>query len=468
MKYIIYNQKYQQVFLIIVLFIISVFFFYQSINRSIGGDDAYYLSIILNIGDGMIPYKDFPVFYPPISFYLSYFLSYVKNPQLGFSFALFIYYAITLFNGYVLYRIIKRFNPKVDIKEILVLFFLINLYCEGLSFLLEQFVLFFTLPSVYFAIKGIEERPQYWFYSGIFSALAFLTKQYGLGALGIVGLILIYERGFLNPKLWIEILFLLLGFISVLILFLIWMFVNDISLNLWLNLIFFSGYGSFEIQVLWKFLHEHLQKWIVSGFVIFSLSLFFMNPRNKQLFFISLVGFIIFSFQFLFQPYKHYFILNIPFLIMLWFNYFSSIFPEEFNIKSINVHQWMFFSLFLILFQFFLRDVRYWIREPVREQQINVYKQKLSPYLKLNPVLIDYQAAFYILGYQQPLHHKFGNFFPNGLSKDLVKEAAFYSRYVICSAESYQNKIEFLPFLKDFEIIEKSDWGLLLLKLKHK
>lgn len=281
-------------------------------------DSGYYLAIIERINDGYIPYKDFPMSYTPLVFYIGFLFKKIFSIGINYEVFLFLHFIIQFLSAFIVFRLTKHLTHRNDYGFFAgILFIILSHWNGGNSFLLETPSLFLGLWSIYFTVR-FPKNPFYIFISGILVALSFLCKQYGFGFLLLNTFILIHY-----PKQLKHLLFLFFGFIlPLLICFSIWG-------SYFLSIMYGGGYsGELEfierIKMLFdRFIFLHLFAPIL--LVVWLNSYWLLNKKSPNNRYIAMLILGIFGFmlQFMFQPFSHYYLYVIPFVCIIIFTVYT-------------------------------------------------------------------------------------------------------------------------------------------------
>ena len=298
-------------------------------------DAGYYLSITNYLADGLKLFKDINVSYTALTFYLILPFKYLFGYHFNYKTALCIIYTIQIINAYLIYQIGISQNLRKNVAHIVSLVFLILslLYGSGELYCLEPFVNLFGLLSIFVLLKG---KPKI-FIGGIFAALAYFSKQYGIGYTGLSLFIIIFSSRSFTLITAKQLLLFLCGWTMIFVIYHGYFF----SQNGNFNSVFLSGSNNYEVQSGIKYMLLKLLNYTKEFPWVFTSALIFYNlNRNHQLLLVlSLFGFIGFGLQFYFRPYPHYAQLLLPFICFILM----------INLNKLTVKQNILFYL-LILF----------------------------------------------------------------------------------------------------------------------
>jgi|GEM_PF-2960436 len=304
------SSFYMSIIVIICLvpIILSIFF------APISPDSAYYLTIAERISEGLTPYTDIKVGYTPLVLYLSVLLKKIFLLSNNYEFFLTSQLILQLICAYLVYKITDFFIARKDLSFLAgALFVLAAHWNDGNYYLLEIPTLFFGLLAIYITLKQAKNNYIY-LLIGFLLALAFLSKQYGLGFLILV----IYLIQF-GDKKGVKIINLGIGF-ALPILFCFWYWGLDFY-----NVIFIE-YGKtrtvFESieTIASRTLYLAVRMPILIAAFYYVPSIFKKADINTKkglgLAIYAILGFLL---QFYFAKYAHYYLLILPFVSILTF-----------------------------------------------------------------------------------------------------------------------------------------------------
>ncbi len=158
----------------------------------INPDAGYYLSVVERVREGLVPYRDFRLHYTPLGIYL---LGWGAN-LLGGGVPSYVAYVESMLVAQILcliltFVILRRLGlPKVSAALAAFTQGCIFIYYQGSFIELEPYVLLFTLGTIYVCLSDVALSRRC-FYAGLFAALAFLSKQYGVAALASSSVLLL-------------------------------------------------------------------------------------------------------------------------------------------------------------------------------------------------------------------------------------------------------------------------------------
>lgn len=301
----------------VILFALLLLVIFMYINAlqyaAIGVDTGYYLFIVNKLSEGLIPFKDFNLNYSPLSFYLILLVKWASGSLFSYKVVLGFLFFIQFLNAILLYKLIHLYKVNSRIAIFSAAVFLIYAYSfEGVFFVLEPFVIFFGLISLLLINKNNIINL---FAAGAFSALGFLCKQYGLGFFALIIVYLFLRKVYYKETQLKFILFALAGFGTVIIITLLIFYVLTGSFS-FISSLSGNNYGHRSLTTNFQTLFSYT---LFTCPVLLMTPLIFKNltEKNKIIVILSILGLLGFSLQFYFEPYKHYFLLLLPFVVIL-------------------------------------------------------------------------------------------------------------------------------------------------------
>jgi 4-amino-4-deoxy-L-arabinose transferase-like glycosyltransferase len=444
----------------IIFTALAIYFLWILSNTSdINPDGGYYLSISRDIGNGLIPYKDVLLSYPPLTMYIMSLAGIIKdNPE--YSDYLNIVFLFEILSCFLVYKITYFINKDRATRYLIsIITLFIVLSFEGIYVILEPFVIFFALLSLYFYLLG-KKGNYFLLYSGISAGMCFLSKQYGLSvSAAIVLSILLVNKLQLTEKLKM-LLFFSLGFLVPLTLFYVYFIIlHGISVSEMIEKLSGQGYGYksplLYIIKLVKFL------WLGAPYIFLLPLMFFYKTEKKEIFF-SIVIFLIFmSMPFYFKVFKHYFILLIPFCTIAGFYLINSSLSICKNKQHLNIFHLILTLTFLGFFTstyFSIKNNFKYIDLVNRDNQLQLLGQINNWVPKKSEVLlVADQAIYFINDLKVPDINKVGYIFlKHSDNSDEFEELAQTAQYAITD-ESYLARLQQKGILV-ISILEKNDF----------
>lgn len=303
---------------LLVLAIISLLVYFM-VYPVVSYDSGYYMSIMREMHQGRVYFKDIATPYNPLGisilsfpFYFSYF------PD--FRWSLLINIIAVLGSSCILYKILSTFKISNLLKRFLQLFFIILCFThDGNHIMLEPISVFFQLLAVYgyilhrniFSLKKI-------LLVGVFLGLSFLTKQYALFLLAPIGIDILLRK----KAIFKETLALALGLIIPIFLLYAYYYFNSVSLYVFFKSILGKGVHldigtGTGIDSYFKF--SNLTNFVFMNAFLVLIPFFLKNKKVKteDLVFYTLMALMSFS-VFIFANYNHYFQYTFPYFLILF------------------------------------------------------------------------------------------------------------------------------------------------------
>lgn len=280
----------------------------------VNADAGYYLGTVELIHQGYVPYRDFSLGYTPLFFYaLQIPRMFMGTYPVYYGYMLFLY-LIVFADALLMALIVRKTTKSVKLAWLSGLVFLVlYYYLEGVYFILEAFSVCFGLASI-IVLWG--EKSTFWrmFLAGLFSALSFLSKQYGLLFAGVIGIMLLLSDNTWKKKLW-NCLSALLGFCTVIALFFLLFFIAGLRPDELVEALSGSGYGGQSVNM---YIEGVARSFRLFPFLIFVPCSFIMGKKKDSAIIMGcLAGILMASIQFYFAVFSHYYIYMIPFVVVL-------------------------------------------------------------------------------------------------------------------------------------------------------
>jgi hypothetical protein len=370
-----------------------------------------------------------------------------------------------LLNTFLFYKILEYLKINNLLKTIYTSFFCLYVFLlDGTLLILEPFVLFFALIGVIFIFR------EKYLMAGLMVFLSFYSKQYGLFSLPAFILL-----PFIISSKWGESVKkaskVLIGFLIPFIILLF--YVNNFYNNIYDSLLRIMGIGSFGLNAtgdghhILRVFYNSYQLVISYPFLCFGIYLLFRHFRSswnifyeqnqeklQHLFFIFLLlmGSL---FQLFFASYFHYFILIIPWLMIL-----TAILHSEFIKNRIDS---IVFAVFIIISLFMSSLVVYdiSIRKP------KSYKDQISQTKYLNEIVprgskvqlqrkYIYPYQFFLAGYLSSNYQSLGYHWDNMQNPDYIISQMEEGSYYICKKELDLTDTQRIQFKKVY-LINQAD-----------
>lgn len=394
---------------IIWALVLMVLIYLSIIYAFISADAPYYLSVARDISNGLIPYKDIFNSYTPAMMYLNAMIFRIFDGP-GYHYFLVFQYVLILMSSVFLYLICRKVDLDKLKSTFLGLFlFIAVLSSDGNYINLEVYILFCVLLSFWFLIN------KQFFWTGIFLALSFFCKQYGiLNFLPFFLLVGLYH-GFKKKHVINFVIGAVLPLLAFLVYFLLIENVTFISLIKQL-----SGSGYVQSIASTKSLFSILVGAKVFFLLIVPLFFLKIKPFKNKTDAVLILGILINLIPVAIQNFQHYYILTFPYIFVLIAR----------NYKNLN---WNFFivsnlSLILISSFLFLRILRY---KDVHNEQIKVAKKYEASIPVGSEVFLWGEIRYlYILNnYHNPVLSEVGYSYP------FEPEESFREKYPVLKLE---------------------------------
>jgi len=376
---------------LILLIYLSIFYSF------ISADAPYYLSIARDISDGLILYKDILNSYTPAMMYLNSMIFRIFDDP-GYHYFLVFQYVLILISSGFLYLICRKLDLDKLKSAFLGLFlFIAVLSSDGNYINLEVYILLCVLLSFWFLIN------KQFFWTGIFLALSFFCKQYGiLNFLPFFLLVGLYH-GFDKKHLINFIIGATIPLVAFLVYFLL---IENVSFMNLIEQLSGKGYGQKGVSST-KSIFSLIVGFKVFLLLIFPLFFLRINPLKNKIDGILIIGILVNLIPVLIQNFPHYFILTYPYIFILMARNYKN-FDKRFLLVS-NL------MLIIISVLLFLRIFRY---KDVYEEQLRVSEKYKNEYPVSSEVFLSGKIRYlYILNnYHNPVLKEVGyayDFFPD-------------------------------------------------------
>ncbi len=376
---------------LLCLIFLSVFYAY------ISADAPYYLAISRDISNGLVPFKDINSMYAPAMMYLNSTIFIIFDDP-GYHYFLAFQYVMILLSSGFLYLICWKLDIDKLKSAFLALFLFISvLSSDGIYINLEVYILLCVLLSFWFLIN------KQFFWTGIFLALSFFSKQYGiLNFLPFFLLVGVYH-GFEKKHLLNFIVGAALPLLAFLVYFLL---IENVSFLHLIEQLSGSGYGQSGVSSK-KSIFSLIAGFKVFLMLIFPLLFLRINPFRDKIDGILIIGIMVNLIPVLIKNFPHYFILTYPYIFMLMARNYKN-FDKRFLLAS-NL------MLVIISVLLFLRIFRY---KDVYEEQLTVAEKYKNEYPVSSEVFLSGKIRYlYILNdYHNPVLKEVG--YDYGFSPD--------------------------------------------------
>lgn len=280
----------------------------------VNADAGYYLGTAELIHQGFVPYKDFSLGYTPLFFYALQIPRLFMGDYPCYAGYMLFLYLIVLLDSVLLAVMVKKITKSIKLAWFSGLVFLVlYYYLEGSYFILEAFSVCFGLVSI---LLLLGEEVKFWrfFMAGAFSALSFLSKQYGLLFAGVIGVMMLMSDEVWKKRLW-NCLSAMLGFCMVLALFFLLFFISGLRPDALIDALSGSAYGGQSVKM---YLDGLVRSFKLFPYLLFLSCLFYkQNKTNMAMVLGCVAGLLLASLQFYYNGFSHYFIYMLPFVLIL-------------------------------------------------------------------------------------------------------------------------------------------------------
>lgn len=173
------------------VFILVCGYIYSMTIAPVNADYGYYVGAAKSMAEGLVPYCDISLGYPPFVFYLLSIPYVLCGTDISPLVPMYIAFLFNLVNGYLIWLILKNFEVNKFIRQYAVILYIIYLYSVESVFLgLEPFATFWGLLGTYILLKN----KRYLGVAGLCLTMAFLCKQYALLYAPVYALLILFLR----------------------------------------------------------------------------------------------------------------------------------------------------------------------------------------------------------------------------------------------------------------------------------
>lgn len=277
-------------------------------------DTAYYLSIVERINDGIVPYRDLALGYTPLVFYLTLGLKKLFAVGINYEFYMIAHFILQWICAYLVYKIGRQIIKSKELSFYAsILFLLASHWNEGNFFLLETPAIFFGLSAILLVLRN-SAKTSLFLIIGLLASFSFLSKQYGLGFLGLI----VYLTLFNNQR-WKQLGWLFLGFsVPLVVCNSIWG--DDFFSNI------FNSYGEKHSILVGLWAVAKRTTYLFIRIPILLAAIYYIpylwkstNVTEKRNIGLLVMGVLGFMLQFYFAKFGHYYLFAIPFVALLPF-----------------------------------------------------------------------------------------------------------------------------------------------------
>lgn len=298
---------------ILFVFILICSYIYSLTIAPVNADYGYYVGAAKSMAQGLVPYRDISLGYPPFVFYLLSIPYVLCGTDISPLVPMYIAFLFNLANGYLIWLVLKNFGVSKFIRQYTIVLYIIYLYSvESIFFGLEPFATFWGLLGTYILLKNKRCLGV----AGLCLTLAFLCKQYALLYAPVYALLILLLRvdKTIKERMLTVLQVALWSLISVLIVHLLFVFLT--GERDYFTLLLGTGYGrrSFSGVV------EVLRKRFFHMFFIVLLIPIVWN-RLSRLEIKRMIFLFVSIFLLLLQNYydtsPHYLIFIVPYVVVL-------------------------------------------------------------------------------------------------------------------------------------------------------
>lgn len=292
-----------------IIFLIMIL---SAILTPLDADTGFYLGVVNSVYEGMVPYQDFTLSYPPAFIVMLLPIRAIAWSSRAYAVLAILTCVVWLLACAIVFsRIVLRVTRDRNMAGWSVVVFLLIASClEGINVYLEPFACLFGLLAIYFVL-GL--RSSWVLLSGVMLSLALMSKQYGLLFVPAVGMYVLVAASTWRRRLsccyWLSIGFLLGALLSLLLLRL-----SGVDLEVAFTKLQGGGYGTKTAPA---FLHGLLMLVVYLPFLPLALYGAFRRPRRWPILALAGTGLFFSLFQLIFRSYAHYLILTMPFAILI-------------------------------------------------------------------------------------------------------------------------------------------------------
>jgi len=278
-------------------------------------DSGYYIGVTEQIYYGAIPYKDVALSYTPLAFYMLQIPRLFMGQSIYMPIMVMSVYFMLLMSAFFTALIVYRLTNNKSISLLTMLLFMLYAYnLQGIYIMLEGFVTFWGCMGLYLAIN---QEPKIWslITSGICTAFAFMCKQYGLVFLPVVCLVIFFNGKDIQHK--IQNLFMtLVAFVLALTIISVCLWIKGVDMSYMFRQLFLNGYGQRQMFILHSCLLQFIER-----FPYMIPVLIYCLVRHKTIdisvVVACVVGLCLSMLQFVFKGFLHYYIILLPFMLVL-------------------------------------------------------------------------------------------------------------------------------------------------------
>jgi hypothetical protein len=322
-------RNFYRYFNILFALIIAAMYANALIFPNMGADAAYYLRVAECVADGAVPEHTLRILYPPIVFYMLMPVKMVLGNTVSYPLYLGIMFLMQVLSAYFIYRISRHYSKNLFVNIFISLLYLfLSIKLEGEYFFLEPFINFWGLLAVFVYLKYGRSNKTGLFFSGLIVMLSFLSKQFGLAYIALIFLMILVDNRSSARVLFKNVLIFTLGVISVFILYMIFF---RLIYGVWYDFLYdgrLALYGEKDFSLTIKAVAKYLL--IGPLLLLLTIPAIFRNILwSKNHLLAWLIFLVLTSYQFYLNQYEHYYILELPVIVLL-----GGMILKEIDLKS--------------------------------------------------------------------------------------------------------------------------------------
>lgn len=446
--------------LVLLVVNISTYIFLALKYYEVLPDSTYFLQMARIFSQKIDIYGNTSAAYTPlvpIILSVPYFL--LKNPD--YSVFLIIQYFFILGNGFLTYLILR--NSKITRGNSLLISLIqvtIIIQLIGRDIVLEPFVLFFLLVSVYSIQTKIKIK---YIIAGVFSFLAFWSKQYALFSLPAFSFYIIFHiKNPLKVRLnyFIQYLF---TFISLFLLSVLYLGLTSKSNYTSIINIYLGNVGSDISPTGLEYSVKGLLIQIIKVFIFYAPFVILVFLEGKRVInFISinpvgslLLGLFIFSFsQYIFAYHIHYFSLSIPFILIFTYLLISK---SQIGIFGIPVFKLIFFLIPVLISLYFTAGFLHSIEKKVlRRNELFLTAKEINEIVPIfsKAYVIGDRGLIFLCNFNPPGDKRKLSGFYEVYPPEVILREILNNEYLIVSIEKEENIREYYK-IYDYRLISQ-------------
>lgn len=397
---------------------------------NIDGGFYLYLSELLSKNQGGI----IVIGYTPVAISI-WTLLFNLSPNLSYEPVLLLSVFVLLLNSFILTKILstlKKFE-NYQVHFIFWLYSFLQFTMDGTSIILEPLTMLFALLSVYLILK--KNCFSHIIAAGALCSLSFMTKHYGAASLALIIFIIFKYQSFkITLNFFYQVFLLIISFIVTTILLYIinvyFLFSEIISPELIIRTTL--NYGKLSIS------HSvfYFSKGLIQFIPLILIPIFFFREKMKlKGIQIGLIGILAFLPAFYFKQYHHYYLLILPFALMIFANtIFSAVNSKKDHLKLIVT--------VVIVVSTIASNLRTMVlSEAISKKEQHEISKEIALIIPKNSIVFignsNLQPYRFLNKLSGPLMSEYGLGFPDNYSGEIQNKMMKNSDYLLFS-EKYQ------------------------------